>query len=138
MNFARVCHCSQLSPTSSGSDCQGVDLNRNFDVVGFGVGASNDSCSDTYSGRARNSEPEVRALTENLMKRRNNVRISMSLHSHGNLWLTSWGYKKVLPVDNDKMITLGNEAAKAMERVNGRVYKVGAAGVIFYPAGEKA
>ena len=42
-----------------GSTCYGVDLNRNWDVVGFGVGASDDPCKNTYGGEAPNSEPEV-------------------------------------------------------------------------------
>ncbi len=33
-----------------GSRCSGVDLNRNYDVVGFGVGASSDPCDETYKG----------------------------------------------------------------------------------------
>ena len=45
----------------SSSSCRGVDLNRNYDTVGFGVGASDDPCSDSYKGEAANSEPEVKA-----------------------------------------------------------------------------
>ena len=54
----------------------------------------------------------------------------------GNLWLTSWGYKAELPVDDDKMMKLGRDAAAAIKAASGRVYKVGAAGKIFYPAGK--
>jgi len=41
-----------------------------------------------------------------------------------------------LPVDDHKMMRMGNEAAEAIQAVNGRKYKVGAAGKIFYPAGK--
>jgi hypothetical protein len=34
------------------------------------------------------------------------------------------------------MVALGNRAAKAIRAVNGRKYTVGAAGAIFYPAGQ--
>eukprot|EP00095_Tigriopus_kingsejongensis_P000349 maker-scaffold1125_size61249-snap-gene-0.11 protein:Tk00349 transcript:maker-scaffold1125_size61249-snap-gene-0.11-mRNA-1 annotation:"carboxypeptidase b" len=117
------------------SDCFGVDLNRNWDVVGFGIGASDQPCKDTYKGANANSEPEVRAASKALLSLRNSVRVAISLHSYGQLWLTSWGYKSQLPVDNDKMVDLGNRAVKAMETINGRKYKVGAAGSVFYVAG---
>lgn len=123
------------SPPPDGSTCYGVDLNRNWDVVGFGVGASKDPCDNTYAGKAPNSEPEVKAVTTKLMELKDTVRASVSLHSYGSMWLTSWGYKAELPVDDDKMMRLGNAAAEAIEAVNGRKYKVGAAGKIFYPAG---
>ena len=122
-------------PQDSAGDCFGVDLNRNWDVVGNGVGASDDPCSDTYRGVEPNSEPEVRTAAEKLLELKDIVRASLSLHSYGQLWLTSWGYKAQLPVDNNKMIDLGEKAAEAIEKVNGRKYKVGAAGKIFYPAG---
>ena len=52
----------------------------------------------------------------------------------GQKWLTSWGYTTQPAEDNDKLIDLGERAAKAMKAVHGRVYEVEpAAG--FYPAG---
>ena len=37
------------SPPPSGSSCYGVDLNRNWDVLGFGLGVvSSNPCSETY------------------------------------------------------------------------------------------
>ena len=45
----------------SSSSCRGVDLNRNYDTVGFGIGGSDDPCSDSYKGETANSEPEVKA-----------------------------------------------------------------------------
>ena len=32
------------------------------------------------------------------------VRIYVSFHSFGQYWLTSWGYKTELPVDNEKLV----------------------------------
>ena len=51
--------CNGLYFFASGSLCYGVDLNRNWDVVGFGVGASKNPCQETYQGTGPNSEPEV-------------------------------------------------------------------------------
>ena len=33
----------------------------------------------------------------------------------GQYWLTSWGYKTELPVDNEKLVKLGREAADAIK-----------------------
>ena len=35
----------------------------------------------------------------------------------GQYWLTSWGYKTELPVDNEKLVKLGREAADAIKWV---------------------
>ena len=95
----------------------------------------------------------MKAITGALDRIKDNVRISLSVHSHGknlskiftssliflrsgNLWLTPWGYKKQLPLDDDKMMKLANAAKERLEAVNGRKYKAGAAGAIFYPAGK--
>merc|ERR1711874_186033 len=51
------------APPPDGSDCYGVDLNRNWDVVGYGLGSvSGNPCSEVYKGPAKNSEPEVAAM----------------------------------------------------------------------------
>lgn len=123
------------APPPSRSTCYGVDLNRNYDVVGYGVGATRDPCKETYQGAGRNTEPEVIAATNVVMRLKDVARVSLSFHSYGQLWLTSWGYKSQLPVDNDKMVRLGQKAAEAIKASSGREYTVGAAGLIFYPAG---
>ncbi|TRY63124.1 hypothetical protein TCAL_04005 [Tigriopus californicus] len=123
------------APPPKGESCYGVDLNRNWDVIGFGIGASNDACKDNFKGTKANSEPEVRAASKKLLSVKKNVRVALSLHSAGQYWLTSWGYKTQLPVDNDKMVSLGKKAADAIFRTSGRRYKVGSAGALLYPAG---
>ena len=67
----------------AGSQCYGIDLNRNYDVVGFGIGASEDPCSDSYSGKKARSEPEVIAASDVVMQHSNHIRVSLSLHSYG-------------------------------------------------------
>jgi len=63
--------------------CRGVDLNRNWNVTGYGVGASENPCEDTYGGEQPGSQPEVQAAARNLMARRDRIRISISVHSYG-------------------------------------------------------
>ena len=106
-------------------------------MVGFGAGAtSSNPCSETYKGTARNSEPETQAIAAELQKHRDTVRIYLSFHSYGQYWLTSWGYKTQLPVDNEKLVKVGREACDAIQCVTpSRSYTVGSAGAIFYIAG---
>ena len=48
---------------NSGSKCDGVDLNRNFEM-GFGTASSGNPCDDTYRGTEAFSEPESAALRD--------------------------------------------------------------------------
>ena len=76
------------------SSCYGVDLNRNWDVVGYGVGSvSSSACSEVYKGSSTNSEPEVVAMAAAVVKHKRNIRIYLSFHSYGQYWLYSWGYR---------------------------------------------
>ena len=125
------------SPPPSGSSCYGVDLNRNWDVIGFGLGAtSSNPCSETYKGTESNSEPETKAVGQAIQKYKDSIRIYLTFHSYGQYWLTSWGYKTQLPVDNEKLVKVGREACDAIKCVTpSRSYTVGSAGAIFYIAG---
>ena len=125
------------SPPPSGSSCYGVDLNRNWDVIGFGLGAtSSNPCSDTYKGTQPDSEPETQAVAATIQKYKDNIRIYLTFHSYGQAWLTSWGYKTQLPVDHEKLVKLGREAVDAINCVTpSRFYDVGTAAEIFYIAG---
>ena len=70
-----------------------------------------------------------------VMRNKESIRASISLHSQGEMLLTSWGYTTDLPSDNDELVRIGNAAAAAIKSVNGRDYAVGPAGVVLYPAG---
>ena len=63
------------------------------------------------------------------------IKASISLHSQGEMLLTSWGYTNKLPSDNELLLSIGNAAAAAIKKVNGRDYTVGPAGAVLYPAG---
>lgn len=125
------------SPPPAGSSCVGTDLNRNWDVIGFGAGAtSSNPCKETYKGTEKNSEPETQAISETIMKYKDNVRVYLSFHSYGQYWLNSWGYKTQLAVDNEKLEVLGRQAVDAINCINpDRSYTIGSAGAIFYIAG---
>jgi len=69
----------------AGSACRGVDLNRNWDVAGYGVGADTDPCTDTYGGEGPGTQPEVLAASKNILARRDRIRVSLSVHSYGSI-----------------------------------------------------
>ena len=49
------------------SECDGVDLNRNFDK-GYGDHSSDDPCQEDYRGPEAFSEPEAQALRDYVLK----------------------------------------------------------------------
>ena len=69
-----------------------------------------------------------------VMRNKDSIKASISLHSQGELLLTSWGYKSELPRDNDELIRIANAAAAAIKAVNNRDYTVEPACGL-YPAG---
>ena len=46
------------------SSCEGVDMNRNYDINFGGTGSSGDECDQTYRGPSAFSEPETQALRD--------------------------------------------------------------------------
>jgi hypothetical protein len=90
----------------------GVDLNRNHSFLwGCCAGSSGDSCSETYRGPARGSEPETQAFESyfaTVMKDQNGPNdddeiapaapittsgIFVNLHSYGDLVLWPWSFE---------------------------------------------
>uniref|UniRef100_A0A8D2IP36 Carboxypeptidase A2 n=1 Tax=Varanus komodoensis TaxID=61221 RepID=A0A8D2IP36_VARKO len=76
---------------SPGSPCVGVDPNRNWDAGFGGPGASNNPCSDSYHGPGPNSEAEVRAIVD-FVVRHGNVAGFISIHSYSQLLMYPYGY----------------------------------------------
>ena len=75
-----------------GSECIGVDLNRNF-PEGYGIGASSDPCSNVYKGTHPISEPESKALAD-YVRSLKNIKAAISVHSYGNVIIYPWGHKR--------------------------------------------
>ncbi|XP_026549534.1 carboxypeptidase A2-like, partial [Notechis scutatus] len=88
-----------------GSQCVGVDPNRNWNAGFGGPGASNDPCSDSYRGPSANSEVEVRSMVD-FVKRHGNVKAFISIHSYSQLLMYPYGYKCAKPKDAEELVKL--------------------------------
>nr|ACO15317.1 Carboxypeptidase B [Caligus clemensi] len=122
------------APPPENSTCYGVDLNRNWNVSGYGVGASDDPCSQIYKGSEPDSEPEV-ITAKKLISSFSDIRHYLGFHSYGSYVLTPFGYTKKLPEDNIRLLKVGHAMREAIYAVNSRNYSVGSPAHIFYVAG---
>ena len=87
----------------------GTDMNRNYGYMWNTGGTSSNPCSDTYLGKAPNSEPEVQNVQKFVSKVQDKVKFYQSLHSYSQLILLPWGYTTQDCPNHDNMMALGNE-----------------------------
>ena len=68
--------------------------------------SSGDPCDDLYHGSAPFSEPEVAALRDFVtsLGGGDEIAIYMDYHSYGQFWMTPYGYKDEIPIDNEKQV----------------------------------
>jgi murein tripeptide amidase MpaA len=88
-----------------GTPCDGVDLNRNLDVL-WSVTQGQTSCSpcsDVYVGASAFSEPETRNVKFLLDTRR--IDCFADVHSYSELILYPWGHAPTQTVDSTKRFT---------------------------------
>ena len=85
----------------------GTDMNRNYGYMWNHGGSSSNPCSDTYMGKAANSEPEVQNV-QNFVSKLSNIKFYQSLHSYSQLILLPWGYSYDDCPNHDNMMDLGN------------------------------
>ncbi len=78
---------------NEGSQCRGVDLNRNYGYEWGGPGASARPCDDTFRGASAFSEPESAAFRD-FIYAHENITTLVTLHTYSKLVLYPWGYKR--------------------------------------------
>ncbi|XP_070578450.1 carboxypeptidase B-like [Ptychodera flava] len=119
-----------------GDECYGTDLNRNFDYEWGGLGASNDSCDNTYRGPEALSEVETQAVVNFIRQQSQEqpFRLFIDYHSYTQVMLSSWGYTYDLPVDFDLMEAHMKVQTAAITSVFGANYTYGAASSTLYPS----
>lgn len=120
---------------STGTICNGVDGNRNFDYHWGGPGTSDYECSEIYKGPYAFSEPEVAALAKVALEE-DQIDLYLAIHSFGQYLLYPWGFTLDPPDNADELQEAGRQAAQAIEALNGTVYAVGnSAGLLYFAAG---
>jgi murein tripeptide amidase MpaA len=111
---------------NQGSNCIGVDPNRNFNYQWSAINSTqlNDPCNLIYRGPYPNSEKEVQAVSR-LMEQFESTRLYLSLHSYGQYFLYPWTYDRIRIdnyLDHETVATLASDAIYA---TNGTRYKTG-------------
>ncbi|KAF3855259.1 hypothetical protein F7725_023314 [Dissostichus mawsoni] len=82
-----------------GSNCIGVDPNRNWDA-GFG---------ETYRGPKANSESEVKSIVD-FVKSHGNIKAFVSIHAYSQMLLYPYGYTKTPCKDDTELHSLAKRA----------------------------
>jgi len=108
---------------ASWGNCQGVDLNRNFNPAWGGPYASSNPCSDGFYGSAAFSEPETVAVTKVIDEAP--ISLHLDIHSFGEMILLPWSHTWTPHPRKAEIDAVGQGMGAAIAAVNGRVYKVG-------------
>jgi murein tripeptide amidase MpaA len=118
------------NPAPSGSNCAGVDLNRNWpykwDVTPGG--SSSDPCDETYRGEQAGDQPETAGMANFVddVASKQDIKLYVDFHSYGQYILSPYGYTcSKLPPNNQKHISLGKAMAKAIAAEYGTEFTVG-------------
>jgi carboxypeptidase A2 len=122
-----------------GSNCLGVDLNRNYDQMFGNAGTVTNPCGETFRGPNAASEPETVNVQNALREQGADLLFSVHFHTYGSLWLIPWG--SVNPdgscsyaADNAEMLVVANAAANAVQATYGSTWARGNSCATIYPA----
>ncbi|XP_068943322.1 carboxypeptidase A4-like [Petaurus breviceps papuanus] len=107
-----------------GSQCVGVDPNRNWDAEFYGKGASDNPCSEVYRGPKPHSEVEVKSVVD-FIKSHGNFKSFIDIHSYSQLLMYPYGYTCSKAQDSAELDKVGKHAAKALYSLFGTKYQVG-------------
>ena len=97
--------------------CDGVDLNRNFEL-GWGIGASSSPGHEEYQGASAWSESETEALRQFVLARR--AQVVTDIHAYGNEILYPWGYRMTPAPDDARLKAVGAELAALVPNTSAR------------------
>ncbi|KAL0868943.1 hypothetical protein ABMA27_007271 [Loxostege sticticalis] len=119
----------------------GVDLNRNFDFEWMTIGASNNSCTNTYAGPSAASEPETKAISNYVLnvKEKADIVYYLSFHSFTQLFILPYSHVTNVtqfPADNhDDLVEIAINSTQKLSERFGTHYRVGIAAEVLYPMG---
>ncbi|KAI7800472.1 carboxypeptidase B2 isoform X3 [Triplophysa rosa] len=122
------------SVLKEGSECVGVDLNRNFDARWCTKGASNDPCDPTYCGQYPESEPEAQAVAKFLRSHKDTVKLYISIHSYSQMLLFPYSCSYDEAPNHNELLELTKEASTKIRRYYRNHYKYGPGAKTIYLA----
>lgn len=114
--------------TIPGSNCIGVDLNRNWGKDWKGLeSTSSDPCMDIYVGTSAFSEPETAAIKRVVEAEANKGMIGhIDYHAYGGMVLGPWSFEgKNEPPNGSDWMVFGEAIADGVKSVSGTVYRYG-------------
>ena len=120
-----------------GFSCTGTDANRNFGFKWLTGGSSRNPCSETFAGPEPFSEPETKAVSDFILKNKDNIAMYISLHAYSQMWLIPWGYTEEKPSDYQELYSLAKIGVNALQSVSGTSYIIGSIPDLLYIASGK-
>jgi len=116
--------------------CDGVDLNRNWNVSWGGKFAATDEpCLENYFGPGPLSEPETRHRAVFIRANRDVIKAYVTLHSYAQLIAYPYNFDgEEKPFNYQTQHDIARQMSAAMEKVDGKIYKFGQAADILYKA----
>ncbi|XP_072519084.1 carboxypeptidase A1-like [Salminus brasiliensis] len=116
-----------------GSDCVGVDPNRNWGTGFGGGGSSSNPCSETYRGPYVNSESEVKSIVD-FVKSHGNLKAFLSIHSYSQMLLYPYGDTSTPCKDHVELDDLAKKAIIDLKSLHGTSYTYGSTYDTIYQA----
>jgi len=129
-----------LFPTGTvenGTQCIGVDLNRNWNYSFSSDDPHPDPCGESYPGKAGFDQPETLALTQFIQQISTTQPIYLYIdwHSCGQLWMYPWAFSANQAPFWNKQNNLGSIAINALSSLFGTQYTLGPIAVTIYEVG---
>ncbi|XP_067647226.1 carboxypeptidase B isoform X2 [Eurosta solidaginis] len=119
----------------AGRTCAGVDINRNFPNNWNYNGASQNLCSEVYSGTGPISESETAAIARYLEYNRHRVKLSLDVHSFGKFLFYPFGYSRNVAAPTRNLLhSVAQRAANQIAKYRGTQYTIGTSAGILYEA----
>ncbi|CAD5124604.1 DgyrCDS12874 [Dimorphilus gyrociliatus] len=119
------------------SICNGVDLDRNFDIKWGTVGASTNPCTDEFCGSAKASEPETKAIQDLSLRIGHKVLAWNTMHTAAQTILFAWSVLEdgvcKMADDHDDLSRVADAYADAIENTYGTVWRRGNSCLLTYP-----
>uniref|UniRef100_A0A0R3RFF9 Peptidase_M14 domain-containing protein n=1 Tax=Elaeophora elaphi TaxID=1147741 RepID=A0A0R3RFF9_9BILA len=114
--------------------CVGADANRNWGYRWGEAGANRSPCSNIYPGSAAFSEAETAGIRDFITYNIFDLKVYVSLHSYGQLFLAPWGYTSDKPNNYYDQKQAASLAVEAIRKKTGAKYNYGTISELMYPA----